>query len=176
MRQKRLTLKEKRQILIKSYFYDKRPLFTMKALFPLILLLFGCSTAQKAHFNQLEGQWLMQNNRNQWLESWQKQEKGWSGKMLRIQAGDSTLAESIRLAADSVGWFYEATTAGQPEQGAVKFRLVAASKKRWVFENPQHDYPQRIVYEFVGSDSLVASISALTGPEKLVFFRFKRLP
>lgn len=148
----------------------------MKHLLPLILFLFGCSTAQKARFHQLEGQWLMQNNRIQLLESWQKTEVGWSGKMLRIQNGDSTLSEQIRLAADSVGWYYEATTAEQPEQGAVQFRLVETGKKRWVFENPQHDYPQRIVYEFIGRDSLVASISAITGPEKLVLFRFKKLP
>lgn len=68
-------------------------------------------------------------------------------EFLRIQAGaDGTLA-------------YIAQPGGRPP---VAFRLVSASGTEAVFENPQHDFPQRIRYVREG-DTLTATISAIDG-------------
>ena len=51
----------------------------------------------------------------------------------------------------------------QPQGGApVAFRLVRQDGTRASFENPAHDYPQRIVYARDG-DTLTATISAIDG-------------
>jgi hypothetical protein len=44
----------------------------------------------------------------------------------------------------------------------VQFRLTARTRTGATFENPAHDFPQRIVYRRSG-DSMVATISALDG-------------
>lgn len=147
--------------------------------FLYVLLLLGLTSAQqikeKPNFDRLTGAWLMQTPRMSFLEKWEKNEAGFTGAMYVIRNTDTTAAESIRLIQQQDDFYYEATTANQNEGKAVLFKLVSYSPDKWVFENPTHDYPQRIVYVFSGSDSLVASISAITGPEKLNYFRFKRL-
>ena len=68
-------------------------------------------------------------------------------EFLRIQAGaDGALA-------------YWASPGGR---APVAFRLVSASGTEAVFENPQHDFPQRIRYVRAG-DRLTATISAIDG-------------
>jgi hypothetical protein len=145
----------------------------------LLLILLTLTAAQpvgeKVNFDRLTGSWLMQTPRMAFLEKWEKRGDLYLGAMFIIQEKDTTPAETIRLLAEGGSYYYEATTSGQNEGQAVKFKLVSYSPDRWVFENPAHDYPQRIVYAFVGQDSLVASISAITGPEKLTYFRFKRV-
>jgi hypothetical protein len=60
------------------------------------------------------------------------------------------------------------------EQGTIGFKLVKSSKNETVFENPKHDYPQRIVYSKNGKDGLIARIELLDGKNQ-VFFKLKRL-
>lgn len=145
----------------------------------LLLTLLSLTAAQKStdkpHFDRLTGSWLMQTPRMAFLEKWEKSADWYTGAMYILRNNDTTTVETIRLLEESGAYYYEATTQGQNEGKAVKFKLVSYSPDKWVFENPNHDYPQRIVYAFVGSDSLVASISAINGPEKLNYFRFKRL-
>lgn len=66
---------------------------------------------------------------------------------LRIQAG-----------ADGVPAYW----ASPGGRAAVAFRLVSARGTEAVFENPQHDFPQRIRYRRDG-DALIATISAIDG-------------
>jgi hypothetical protein len=68
-------------------------------------------------------------------------------EFLRLQAG-----------ADGVPVYF-AQPGGRP---AVPFRLTARTRTGATFENPAHDFPQRIVYRRNG-DSMVATISALDG-------------
>lgn len=142
----------------------------------LLLLFYGCKqNPPRPDFDRLAGKWLMETPEASFLEQWEKKGELHSGRMFVIKNGDTATAENIRLLAEKGEYYYEATTAGQNDSAAVKFKLVSYAANEWVFENPVHDYPQRIVYAFVGNDSLVASISAITGPEKLVYFRFRRI-
>lgn len=68
-------------------------------------------------------------------------------EFLRLQAGD-----------DGTPVYY-AQPGGRPP---VAFRLVARDGTSATFENPRHDYPQRITYRRNG-DTLVATISAIDG-------------
>lgn len=69
--------------------------------------------------------------------------------MGRVTAGGATkLFEALRVEARPGGLVYVA----QPRGGApTEFRLSPTStKERLVFENPDHDYPKRLVYERAG--------------------------
>ena len=73
---------------------------------------------------------------------------------------DSVSFEYMRIARGPDGGiaFY-----GQPGgTPAVAFRLVRASATEAVFENPAHDFPQRISYRREG-DSLTATVSLMSG-------------
>jgi hypothetical protein len=68
--------------------------------------------------------------------------------------------EHLRIQAGTDGVpVYWASPGGR---AVVGFRLVSASGTEVVFENPQHDFPQRIRYRRDG-DALVATISAIDG-------------
>ena len=51
--------------------------------------------------------------------------------------------------------YYVAKPSGQPE---ASFKLINNSPTELIFENPTHDFPQRIIYKQSGKDSLMARI------------------
>ena len=95
-------------------------------------------------------------------------EEAWSaprgGVMLghsRTTSGERTREfEFLRIIADEDGVL---SYIAQPGGGApVGFRMTAHGATSATFDNPQHDFPQRIVYRRSG-DTMVATISALDG-------------
>jgi hypothetical protein len=54
-----------------------------------------------------------------------------------------TSFEFLRIADDGEGLTYFASPSGRP---ATPFRMVEMGDQRVVFENPEHDFPQRILY------------------------------
>jgi hypothetical protein len=68
---------------------------------------------------------------------------------------------------------YVAHPSGQNE---ATFRLTRLDGKTAVFENPQHDYPQRVMYSPVSADSLFARIEGtIDGNKKASDFPYRRL-
>jgi hypothetical protein len=78
--------------------------------------------------------------------------------MGRTVVGDQMRAwESLRMVEEAGRVVYIA----QPNGGApTRFPATGISDSLVVFENPSHDFPQRIAYLRRSTDSLVASISA----------------
>ena len=76
--------------------------------------------------------------------------------MARTVRGDSLVEyEQLRLFQRAGKAVYHAVPSGQPP---ADFTAAAVSDTMVVFENPQHDYPQRIIYRKRGADSIVARI------------------
>lgn len=68
--------------------------------------------------------------------------------------------------------FYTARPSGQNE---ASFKLVRLSNDEAVFENPEHDFPQRIIYRLNADSSLTARIEGKSkGKERGVDFPMKR--
>lgn len=61
--------------------------------------------------------------------------------------------EFLRIEAGEDGVIYWASPRGRE---ATPFRLIERAPGRVVFENPEHDWPQRILYWRDGDDALVA--------------------
>ena len=57
--------------------------------------------------------------------------------------------------------YYCPIVAGQNAGEAVFFKLVFAQDTSFVFENPKHDFPQKVVYEFHLPDNLYAYIEGM---------------
>jgi hypothetical protein len=56
-------------------------------------------------------------------------------------------------------WAYVAKPGGQPEAA---FPLKSVGAEEVVFENPQHDFPQRIIYRRDGADGIKARIEGVS--------------
>jgi hypothetical protein len=82
------------------------------------------------------------------------------GTARTVAGGRMVAFEFLRIVERDGGLVYVAQPGGGP---AVEFVLTEIGPKRAVFENPLHDYPQRIVYERVGEDGLRTEISDRTG-------------
>lgn len=81
--------------------------------------------------------------------------------------------ESLRIVPMGGTLSYVATPSGQKE---TVFSAKTVSDTLVAFENPTHDFPQRIAYRRVGADSMVARISGMTnGKERGVDFGMRRV-
>ena len=90
-------------------------------------------------------------------EQWMKPAGGTLIGMSRTVSGGKTVAwEFVRVVTDADGLNYIARPHTSKEETA--FKLAKSSPTELVFENPAHDFPQRIIYRNTGPDSLFARI------------------
>ena len=107
-------------------------------------------------------------------EQWTKLEAGSMLGMSRTIANGKTMFhEFLQIRDRADGVFYIA----QPNGGtAVPFKLVKVNDNEALFENPQHDFPQRILYQRQNDGSLIAAIEGEEkGKPKRVDFSMKRV-
>jgi hypothetical protein len=87
-----------------------------------------------------------------------------------VSKGRMVAFEFLRIVERDGGLVYIAQPNGSPP---TEFVLTEASEGRAVFENPRHDFPQRIVYERADENGLRASIGYCRGgrPTQYAFQR-----
>jgi hypothetical protein len=74
----------------------------------------------------------------------------------RMVSGGATVAwEHLRIAAEDGVLAYHAQPSGQ---AAARFAATEVSASSVTFANPEHDFPQRIIYRLAPPDSLVARV------------------
>ena len=107
----------------------------------------------------LAGYWLSCEDGVEVSETWSDRR---GGIMLgsSITSGDDSFGwEQIRIEASAEGLSFHA----QPrDQAAAVFRLVRGGPGEVVFENPGHDFPQRMIYRRDG-DRLTGRIEGMAG-------------
>jgi hypothetical protein len=93
--------------------------------------------------------------------------------MSRTVAGEKTVEfEYLRIEQRTDGIYYVAHPKGRCP--GTDFKLTRASATEAVFENPQHDFPKRIIYRKGADDSLTASVDGGEG-SKAMTFAFKKM-
>ena len=130
----------------------------------LAMLLTGQAAPQAgvADLAWLGGRWESVSPNGRWTEeSWSAPRGGIMLGHSRSGSGDAVREfELLRLQAGPDGVpAYLAQPGGRP---ATAFRLTARDGSSATFDNPQHDFPQRIRYLRTG-DTMVATISRLDG-------------
>lgn len=128
----------------------------------LLLMAQAGPSARVADLGWMSGRWETEAANGRWVEeSWSDARGGVMLGVSRTVSGER-LREfeflRIQLGEDGVP-AYLAQPGGQ---SPVAFRLSAHDATSATFDNPQHDFPQRIVYRRTG-DTMVATISALDG-------------
>src|SRR5262245_4061005 len=100
-------------------------------------------------------------------EHWTQAAGGSMLGMSRTVAGDKTVEfEYLRIEQRADGIYYVAHPKARCP--GTDFKLTRASATEAVFENPQHDFPKRIIYRKSG-DSLTASIDGGEGTKAITF-------
>ncbi|MDP3469757.1 MAG: DUF6265 family protein [Daejeonella sp.] len=73
-------------------------------------------------------------------------------------AGDSTLLETIKIYESAVRIYHEPSGNGAGNDSTVRFRLISTKDVFFVFENKNHDFPQRISYQSQSASNVLAWI------------------
>lgn len=129
----------------------------------LFLVMGSFLKIQPTPFRQLQqlagGTWVMHSKVATTCEEWKVRSADLlSSRSYRIKGKDTTQLETVELSQKGNEVYYTSTVPDQNHAKPVAFKLIDAGNNQFTFSNPAHDFPQRIVYRFVGKDSLHAWI------------------
>lgn len=145
-----------------------------------LLLMMCCSSfaqSPKPTLNDLfwlAGCWEANLRGREVNEQWMKPGGGIMLGMARtVSQGKAAEFEFTQIREDKDGSiYYVAKPSGQAE---TSFKLVKLQNKEAVFENPQHDFPQRIIYRMQPAGSLFARVEAtVKGQLRGIDYPYKR--
>jgi hypothetical protein len=151
----------------------------------LLVLLTGAARAQQPVYSVKEfkplygltGLWKMDGKRGALYEEWQVSgDNQLKGRSYKINNNDTLVLENVVISLQRDAIFYTPVVRNQNDQQPVPFKLISYDNKRYVFENKEHDYPQRVIYELVSANELRARIEgSRNGKESGSDFNYSRV-
>jgi hypothetical protein len=132
-----------------------------------ILAMISCQNHSDKQFEKIEklnwliGQWENTTPEGYLTETWTKtNDSTFSGQTyFIINKKDTVHNESVVLTQLNDELIYRHTVKGQNNDEPVEFKLTSEAENNFAFDNPKHDYPQKVVYKKVNEKSLVVIIS-----------------
>lgn len=130
-----------------------------------------------AAFNWLAGDWEDRTDSSLTAEYWNiESDTVIRGTGMYLVKKDTMFFERLSIELKDGEIYYVPIVNDQNNQLPVYFKLTAMQDTVFIFENPQHDFPQKIVYEFHQPDILFAYIE---GSDEGVYskqeFTYKRV-
>lgn len=150
--------------------YLKRIIFFV-ILYALISLGSCRNHSFKNHFEvqNLIGLWQSQGT-IVFYERWQMtDDSAFLGVSFSINGTDTLVLEHLRIAKEHQNLVYEATVPNQNKGLSIRFIQTESATDRLVFENLQHDYPNRITYIMINDSSLTTIIENSNGNKQKRF-------
>lgn len=146
----------------------------------LVLILLSCrqeSETSIATLQWLPGVWKMPTPDGVLIERWwQVNADTLRGQGYVLQGRDSLLIENFEIYPnEEANLVYAATVKAQ--NGGKTILYIAAGQKgdSIVFENPAHDFPQKIIYRRLSDSSFTAAIAGMQqGQYRRVDFHFSK--
>lgn len=125
-------------------------------------------------FSWLEGKWEGMTEENLTHEEWTRtSDELMTGSGYVLAGTDTVFKEQLKLVAVDSSIYYVVFIPGRPD--STGFTLTKYANDEAVFENPEHDDPQRIIYKKAGTDSIYAyTESATLEGIKRIEYPFKR--
>jgi hypothetical protein len=135
----------------------------MKTLFILILFFANIIAQDESILKHFPGQWKLQTDKQEMFEEWTLiNDNELACVNYRINGTEKEIVENVTLKKFADYWAYVAIPAGHTP---TLFTLVEHTDDKFIFENKEHDFPQRIIYEFHPDGKLNAAIEGNTGGE-----------
>lgn len=132
------------------------------------------ASATLADLAWLAGDWWLERNGRVVEEHWLPPAGGTMLGMSRtVKEGRTLEYEFMVLRADDAGVLhFHASPSGQ---AGAAFRLVRVEGRKFVFENPANDFPQRVIYGLQPDGSLLAAIEGeRDGKVRRIEFPYRR--
>lgn len=152
----------------------------------LVPVFFSCNRSevidipvvQKSNFNWLVGIW--SNNEDSVLstEEWVKvNDSLYKGTGVSVFCGDTVFLEKIVIKREGQEVYFIPDVAGEINKETSRFRLTSEiDGKNYIFENQDHDFPQKIVYRLINKDSIFATVEGVkNGKYQQINFPFNRI-
>ena len=143
----------------------------MRKTFTILVLLLVVAACKNTDSNKndkinasqwLLGKWQSKSTDGYLQETWKKvNDSTFQATSYYIKEEDTLHFETITLQQKGEELTYSAAVKGQNDDKPVAFKLTTATEKQLVFENPKHDYPQKISYTQTTPNNLVAKISGI---------------
>lgn len=129
---------------------------------------------QKAKW--LIGEWEQVDSLGTLQEIWTiKDDSTYTGQSYYIQNDKDTIHdEQIELTQDKEHLIYNTVVDGENNDESISFQMMKDEDSLLIFENPKHNYPEKIEYQFK-KNNLIATISGkLKGKFATKSYTFKR--
>lgn len=148
--------------------------------FAVLSILSGWICQDDAAIRQagwLIGTWENKTAEGSIFETWNRHSNlEFSGKSYMLKGKDSLVFETVTLRQEGKVLYYIPRVKDQNNGSPVIFTSKHVSANKLIFENPAHDFPQKISYTKVNADSLVAEISGtFHGKESKEMFPMRRV-
>jgi hypothetical protein len=123
------------------------------------------------------GRWVNKSKEGLLIENWEKTNDSlYNGESYFVIAGDTLFSEKISLEQKGGDVYYIPVVRNQNNGKAVPFRMTLGDSTQMIFENKEHDFPQKIIYRKISKDSIVAEIYGTTnGVERAEVFPMSRV-
>jgi hypothetical protein len=122
----------------------------------------------------ITGCWVMDDGKERTQEQWMNPAGQTMIGMSRTVAGGKTVFTEYVQIREVNGQLAYIVSLGLNAKPTV-FKLIKSSENEAVFENPEHDFPQRIIYRRESPDALFARIEGQEkGVNKAMDFPYKR--
>ncbi|MFV8392631.1 DUF6265 family protein [Flavobacterium sp. LB2P6] len=143
-------------------------MFQKTTLILLLLVIVSCKNYDSNKNEKIKAaSWLLGNWENKSAdgnlsETWKKvNDSTFQAESYFIKEKDTLHFETITLQQKGEELTYNAAVKGQNNDKLVSFKLTTATDKQLVFENPKHDYPQKISYTQITPENLAAKITGI---------------
>jgi hypothetical protein len=132
-----------------------------KILLVLVCILLGSVSgfAQSAEeiSNFLAGTWKMEGKES--FEQWEKSgESALKGRSFKIKDGKENVSETLEIKNIDGKIYYLATVPDQNNGATISFVLTAAKDNEFIFENAEHDFPKKLIYQKVSETELFVQV------------------
>ncbi len=133
--------------------------------FKLLLLLtmacfsFDCQGQQEV--NRLKGTWKVEKKEK--FEVWRQEGVNLVGESYTINNGERHVLETLLIKNEDGKIIFEATVPDQNEGATIPFVLNDEKVDVLSFENPEHDFPTQIIYEFINENRLLIKVQGADG-------------
>ena len=139
----------------------------MNALISIFILIMvlnaNAGATELSKYESLAGCWEGKFGNHTYEEQWMKPAGGAMLGMSRtIKDGKIVEFEFVQIVEREDGIFYVARPS---EQSKAEFKLKSFENQTAVFEDPAHDFPQRVVYHMKSANDLVAWIEGMSKGE-----------
>ncbi len=152
----------------------------MRKIFIIVGLLlvgaYGCTNSASSRLSLTElhwlcGEWKGTGGGGMWFEVWEKEQDGnLSGFAYALKGPDTIFTEIMSIRQEGEVIVFRADVAHN--DAPVPFELIEVTSKGAVFQNLEHDFPNRIIYAHTRGDMLLARIEGVREgkPDTVRFF------